>query len=82
LVATGELIPPDVVLRTRRDMTRAQHQVQWAIERLVEVYGARSVYDSDALASIRRDVLVLLTHSVASRQAAMGAWGRWALGSE
>jgi alkylation response protein AidB-like acyl-CoA dehydrogenase len=82
LVATGEPIPPDVVLRTRRDMTHAQHQVQWAIERLVEVCGARSVYDSDALASIRRDVLVLLTHSVASRQAAMGAWGRWVLGSE
>jgi alkylation response protein AidB-like acyl-CoA dehydrogenase len=82
LVAADEPIPPDVVLRTRRDMTHAQHQVQWAIGRLVEVCGARSVYDSDALASIRRDVLVLLTHSVASRQAAMGTWGRWALGSE
>ena len=56
LVAAGEPIAPDVVLRTRRDMTHAQHQVQWAIERLVEVCGARSVYDADALASIRRDV--------------------------
>jgi alkylation response protein AidB-like acyl-CoA dehydrogenase len=82
LVAEGEPIAPDVVLRTRRDMTYAQHQVQWAIERLVEVCGARSVYDADALASIRRDVLTLLTHTVASRQAAMGAWGRWALGVE
>jgi hypothetical protein len=82
LVAEGAPIAPDVVLRTRRDMTHAQHQVQWAIERLVEVCGARSVYDADALASIRRDVLTLLTHTIASRQAAMGAWGRWALGYE
>ena len=82
LVAAGEPIPPDAVLRARRDMTHAQHQVQWAIERLVEVCGARSVYDADALASIRRDVLTLLTHIIASRQAAMGAWGRWALGVE
>jgi alkylation response protein AidB-like acyl-CoA dehydrogenase len=82
LVAEAEPILPDVVLRTRRDMTYAQHQVQWAIERLVEVCGARSVYDADALASIRRDVLTLLTHIIASRQAAMGAWGRWALGVE
>jgi alkylation response protein AidB-like acyl-CoA dehydrogenase len=82
LVAEAEPILPDVVLRTRRDMTYAQHQVQWAIERLVEVCGARSVYDADALASIRRDVLTLLTHIIASRQVAMGAWGRWALGVE
>lgn len=81
LVANGQPIAPDIVLRTRRDMTHAQHQVQWAVERLVEVCGARSVYDADALASIRRDVLTVLTHNVASRQAAMGAWGKWALGS-
>jgi hypothetical protein len=66
-------------LRARRDVTYAQHQVQGAVERLVEVCGARSVYDTDALASIRRDVLTVLTHNVASRQAAMGAWGKWAL---
>jgi 3-hydroxy-9,10-secoandrosta-1,3,5(10)-triene-9,17-dione monooxygenase len=82
LVASGQPIAPDIVLRTRRDMTHAQHQVQWAIERLVEVCGARSVYNADELASIRRDVLTLLTHTIASRQAAMGAWGRWALGAE
>jgi len=43
---------------------------------LVEVCGARSVYDTDMLATIRRDVLTVLTHNVASRQAAMSAWGR------
>ena len=40
-------IPQDYVLRTRRDMTHAQHQVQWAVEKLVEVCGARSVYDDE-----------------------------------
>jgi alkylation response protein AidB-like acyl-CoA dehydrogenase len=79
LLAEGKAIGPDVVLRTRRDMTYAQHQVQWGVERLVEVCGARSVYDSDELASIRRDVLTLLTHNITGRQAAMGGWGRWAL---
>jgi alkylation response protein AidB-like acyl-CoA dehydrogenase len=80
LIAKGDAIPQDYVLRTRRDMTHAQHQVQQAVERLVEVCGARSVYDADALALIRRDVLTVLTHNIASRQAAMGAWGKWALG--
>ena len=80
MIANGEPIPQEYVLRTRRDMTHAQHQVQWAVERLVEVCGARSVYDADLLASIRRDILTVLTHMIASRQAAMGAWGRWALG--
>jgi 3-hydroxy-9,10-secoandrosta-1,3,5(10)-triene-9,17-dione monooxygenase len=79
LIAKGEPIPQEYVLRTRRDMTHAQHQVQWAVEKLVEVCGARSVYDGDTLASIRRDLLTVLTHNIASRQAAMGAWGRWVL---
>jgi alkylation response protein AidB-like acyl-CoA dehydrogenase len=79
LVAQGDPIPQEFVMRTRRDMTYAQHQVQWAVEKLVELCGARSVYDIDVLATIRRDVLTVLTHNVASRQAAMGAWGRWAL---
>ncbi len=80
LVEKDEPIPQDYVLRTRRDMTYAQHQVQRAVEKLVEVCGARSVYDTDALASIRRDLLTVLTHNIASRQAAMGAWGKRALG--
>ncbi len=48
-------------------------------EMSIEVCGARSVYDTDALAAIRRDVLTVLTHHVASRQAAMAAWGKWVL---
>jgi hypothetical protein len=60
-------------------MTFAQHQVQRAVEKLVEVCGAQSVYDTDPLAQIRRDILTVLTHNIASRQAAMGAWGKLAL---
>ena len=82
LVEKGEPIPPEFVMRTRRDMTHAQHQVQAAVERLVEVCGARSVYDTEPLASIRRDLLTVLTHNIASRQAAMGAWGKWALSGQ
>ena len=79
MVENDEPIPQEYVLRTRRDMTHAQHQVQWGVEKLVEVCGARSVYDADPLATIRRDLLTVLTHSIASRQAAMGGWGRSAL---
>ena len=79
MVGNGEPIPEEYVLRTRRDMTFAQHQVQWAVEKLVEVCGARSVYDADPLATIRRDILTVLTHIIASRQLAMRAWGRRAL---
>lgn len=79
LIAKGDAIPMEFVMRTRRDMTYAQHQVQWAIEKLVELCGARAVYDSEPLASIRRDVLTVLTHFIANRQAAFGAWGKWAL---
>jgi 3-hydroxy-9,10-secoandrosta-1,3,5(10)-triene-9,17-dione monooxygenase len=80
MIANDTPIPQDCVLRTRRDMTHAQHQVQSAVEKLVEVCGAQAVYDADALAWIRRDLLTVLTHNIASRQAAMGAWGKWALG--
>ena len=70
------------VLRARRDMTFAQHQVGWALDRLCEVTGARWVYDTDPLQEIRRDVMTLLTHHAASRQAAMVPYGRLLLGRE
>jgi 3-hydroxy-9,10-secoandrosta-1,3,5(10)-triene-9,17-dione monooxygenase len=75
-VDAGREISEAEVLRARRDMTFAQHQVSWAIDRLCEVTGARWVYDSDPLQAIRRDVMTLLTHHAASRQAAMVPYGR------
>ena len=78
----GQLGPPITeaeALRARRDMVYAQHQVQLGGRSLCEVDGARWVYDSDQLGAIRRDRDDDLTHHAASRQAAMGAWGKWAL---
>src|SRR5499427_7136411 len=61
-VSSGRKITEAEALRARRDMTFAQHQVGWALERLCELSGARWVYDADPLQEIRRDVMTILTH--------------------
>jgi alkylation response protein AidB-like acyl-CoA dehydrogenase len=78
-VSSGRKITEAEALRARRDMVYAQHQVGWALDRLCEVDGARWVYDSDQLGVIRRDVMTILTHHAASRQAAMAPYGRMLL---
>jgi alkylation response protein AidB-like acyl-CoA dehydrogenase len=75
-VSSGRKITEAEAVRARRDMVYAQHQVGWALDRLCELDGARWVYDSDALGAIRRDVMTILTHHAASRQAAMAPYGR------
>jgi alkylation response protein AidB-like acyl-CoA dehydrogenase len=75
-VSSGRKITEAEAVRARRDMVYAQHQVAWALERLCELDGARWVYDSDALGAIRRDVMTILTHHAASRQAAMAPYGK------
>jgi alkylation response protein AidB-like acyl-CoA dehydrogenase len=75
-VSSGRKITEAEALRARRDMVYAQHQVGWALDRLCELDGARWVYDSDQLGAIRRDVMTILTHHAASRQAAMAPYGR------
>ncbi len=75
-VSSGRQITEAEALRARRDMVYAQHQVGWALERLCELSGARWVYDSDPLQEIRRDVMTILTHHAASRQAAMVPYGQ------
>jgi 3-hydroxy-9,10-secoandrosta-1,3,5(10)-triene-9,17-dione monooxygenase len=81
-VSSGRQITEAEALRARRDMVYAQHQVGWAVDRLCESDGARWVYDSDELGGIRRDVLTILTHHAASRQAAMAPYGRLLLEGE
>jgi alkylation response protein AidB-like acyl-CoA dehydrogenase len=81
-VWSGRPIGEKEALRARRDMTYAQHQVGWALERLCEISGARWVYEGDPLLAIRRDVMTLLTHHAASRQAAMVPYGRMLLGGD
>ena len=78
-VSSGRKITEAEALRARRDMVFAQHQVSWALERLCELNGARWVYDSDQLGAIRRDVMTILTHHAASRQAAMAPYGKMLL---
>lgn len=75
-VDSGRKITEVEALRARRDMVYAQHQVAWALDRLCELDGARWVYDRDELGAIRRDVMTILTHHAASRQAAMAPYGR------
>ena len=78
-VSSGRKITEAEALRARRDMVYAQHQVGWALDRLCELDGARWVYDRDQLGAIRRDVMTILTHHAASRQAAMAPYGRMLL---
>src|SRR6516165_9315207 len=80
-VSSGRRITEAEALRARRDMVYAQHQVSWAVDRLCEMDGARWVYDNDRLGAIRRDVMTILTHHAASRQAAMAPYGRMLLAS-
>ena len=81
-VSSGRKITEAEALRARRDMVYAQHQVGWALDRLCEMDGARWVYDGDELGAIRRDVMTILTHHAASRQAAMAPYGRMLLASD
>jgi len=78
-VSSGRRITEAEALRARRDMVYAQHQVGGALDRLCELDGARWVYDSDQLGAIRRDVMTILTHHAASRQAAMAPYGKMLL---
>jgi Acyl-CoA dehydrogenase, C-terminal domain len=75
-VSSGRKITEAEAVRARRDMVYAQHQVGWALDRLCELDGARWVYDRGELGAIRRDVMTILTHHAASRQAAMAPYGR------
>src|SRR6516165_2276644 len=78
-VSSGRKITEAEALRARRDMVYAQHQVGWALDRLCEMDGARWVYDRDQLGAVRRDVMTILTHHAASRQAAMTPYGKMLL---
>ena len=78
-VSSGRRITEAEALRARRDMVYAQHQVSWAVDRLCELDGARWVYDNDQLGAIRRDVMTILTHHAANRQAAMAPYGKMLL---
>ena len=79
-VEAGTAISPQEVARNRRDVTFAAQQLRNGMEALIEVSGARSVYDADPLQALLRDVLTIGTHTVVSRQGAMVPYGRLMLG--
>ena len=80
MVARGGDIPPDAVMRNRRDIAFATWQLRRGVERLVELMGSRAVQDAEPLQGLWRDVLTISTHTVVSRQAGMVPYGRMLLG--
>ena len=80
LVDSGAAIPPEAVMRNRRDIAFAAWQLRRGVERLVELAGARTVYDTEPLQSLWRDVVTISTHTVVSRHVGMVPYGRLLLG--
>jgi 3-hydroxy-9,10-secoandrosta-1,3,5(10)-triene-9,17-dione monooxygenase len=79
-IAEGHPIAPADIQRNRRDIAFAADQLRRGVECLMEVSGARAVYDSDPLQGILRDILTIATHVVVQRQSAMVPWGRMMIG--
>jgi len=79
-VSAGRAVTLGEVQRNRRDVTFAATQLKRGVEILVELTGARVVYDSDPLQTLLRDILTIDTHMVVSRQNAMVPYGRTLLG--
>jgi len=77
---SGQTITPDAVMRNRRDVAFAAHQLRQGVEKLAEICGARVVYDSDPLQPLLRDILTIATHAIVHRQLAMVPYGRMLLG--
>jgi alkylation response protein AidB-like acyl-CoA dehydrogenase len=80
IVDSCAVILPETVLRNRRDIAFAVWQLRRGMERLVELSGARAVYDTDPLQSLWRDVVTICTHTAVSRHVGMVPYGRMLLG--
>jgi 3-hydroxy-9,10-secoandrosta-1,3,5(10)-triene-9,17-dione monooxygenase len=80
ILRSGRPVIDAEILRNRRDITFALHQLRRGVERLVEISGARTAYDTDPLQMLVRDIQTILTHYTVSRQAAMVPYGRMLLG--
>ena len=78
--APMEAAPMEAEMRNRRDIAFAVWQVRQGVERLVELVGARTVYDNDPLQNLWRDIVTISTHTVASRHLGSVPHGRWLMG--
>jgi 3-hydroxy-9,10-secoandrosta-1,3,5(10)-triene-9,17-dione monooxygenase len=77
---SGQPIPPEDVMRVRRDVTYTTHQLRHGVDMLVEISGSRAVYDSDLLGAVQRDIQTICTHAVVARHLGMVPYGRMLLG--
>lgn len=80
LVDAGRPLPPEMAARNRRDIAFAMWQARGGVERLVELAGARTVYNADPLQGLWRDIATISTHTVVSRHLGMVPYGRMLLG--
>jgi alkylation response protein AidB-like acyl-CoA dehydrogenase len=80
LVDSGAPLPPSMVARNRRDIALAIWQVRAGVERLVELSGARTVYDADPMQALWRDIMTISTHAVVSRNQGTVPYGRMLMG--
>jgi alkylation response protein AidB-like acyl-CoA dehydrogenase len=80
LAETGAAIPEEEAMRNRRDIAFAVWQSRRGVERLAELSGARTVYDTEPLQSLWRDLVTISTHTVVSRHLGMVPYGRMLLG--
>jgi alkylation response protein AidB-like acyl-CoA dehydrogenase len=80
ILRTDRAITDADILRNRRDITFALHELRRGVDRLVEISGARTVYDTDKLQMLARDLQAIMTHYTVSRHAAMVPYGRLLLG--
>ena len=78
---SGAVIAPLMVARNRRDVAFAAGLLRQGIDALMEVSGARSIYDSDPLQGLYRDLITISTHIVVAREGAMVPYGQLMLGA-
>lgn len=79
-VKAGTVITPEAIARNRRDIAFATGMLRQGMDALIEVSGARQVYDSDPLQALFRDIATIGTHTVVARQGAMVPYGQIMLG--
>jgi alkylation response protein AidB-like acyl-CoA dehydrogenase len=79
-VDTGAEPPREWTMRNRRDIAFAASLLRRGVERLVDLGGARGVYDHEPVSQFWRDILTISTHAAVSRHLAMVPYGRALLG--
>lgn len=72
----GEPIGEYDAARNRRDVAFAFRSLREGVEELAALNGARTVYDSDPLQPVLRDIMTIANHIVLNEEMAMVPYGR------